>query len=192
MDDDGTLHIQSFRQCFQLERRIHRLDRWRLPMPYGLPVRGIAYCAGLLLAVLILGRLPVLGAFLGSMHPAIRLVVVPIAGAYALMTLRIDGRAAHIVGIAWLRMRCEPTRIVAFRGTPARAVHTLGTITLAPDERSPRLRPGVVEGHGRIVLRYPVDLKQRGRRLDVRQTGTAPRWRGTQIDLDLGQRVCVR
>src|ERR1044071_620890 len=106
--DDGTLLIQSFRQCFQLERRIHPLDKWRLPLPYGLPVRGIAYCLGLLLAVLVLSRLPLFGAFLGSMHPAIRFVVVPVAGAYALMTLRVDGRAAHMVGISYLRHRCEP------------------------------------------------------------------------------------
>jgi hypothetical protein len=191
--DDGTLHIQSFRQCFQLERRIHRLDKWRLPMPYGLPVRGIVYCVALLVGVLVLSRLPLLGAFVTSMHPAVRFVVIPVAGAYALMTLRIDGRAAHMVGVSYLRHRCEPQRLVAFRAAPRRDVVALGTITLAPDERSPRLRAGVIEGEGRVVLRYPVELKQRSRkRLDVRQTGAQARWRGTQIDLDLGQRICVR
>lgn len=192
MIDDGALHIQSFRACFDLERRIHRLDKWRLPLPYGLPVRGVVYFAVLVLALLIAGRLPLLGAFLGTMHPAVRLVVLPVSAAYVLTGLRIDGRGAHVVGAAWLRMELEPKRLVAFRATPARARHTLGTITLAPDERTPRLRPGIVEGAARVVMRYPVDLRARGARLEVRQTGDGARWRGTQVDLRPGQRLVTR
>jgi hypothetical protein len=190
--DDDALHIQSFRSCFALERRIHRLDRWRLPLPYGLPVRGIAYCAAILLTVLVSSRLPLLGAFMGTMHPAVRMVLLPVGGAYVMASLRIDGRAAHMVGVSWLRQALEPKRLVAFRAAPDRAQHTLGTITLAPDERTSRLRSGFVDGAARVVLRYPVDLRPRGERLEVRQTGDAPRWRGTQVDLVAGQRLVTR
>ena len=192
MPDDATLPIRSYRQCFELERRIHRLDRWRLPMPYGMPVRGIVYFVVLGVAMLILGRLPLLGALAATLHPAVRLVAIPVSAAYVLTNLRVDGRAAHRVGAAWLRLRAEPSRLVAFRAAPQRATHTLGTTTIAPDERSPRLRPGVIEGRGRVVLRYPVDLRPRGRRLEVRQTGVEPRWRGTQVDLLPGQRIVVQ
>jgi hypothetical protein len=190
--DDGGMHIQSFHTCFDLERRIHRLDRWRLPLPYGVPVRGIAYGAALLLTVLVAGRLPLLGAFLGTLHPAVRCAVLPVAGAYFLAGLRIDGRSAHMAGAAWLRMTLEPGRLVAFRAAPPRARHTLGPITMAPDERTPRLRPGVVEGAARVVLRYPVALRPRGVRLEARQTGDTAQWRGTQVDLAAGQRLVTR
>lgn len=189
---DEPLQIQSFRACFDLERRIHRLDRWRLPLPYGVPVRGITYWAALLLAVLAGSRLPVLGAVLGTLHPAVRLVVVPAAAAYALCGLRVDGRTAHAAGASWLRMALEPRRLVAFRATPPRPEHTLGTITLAADERSGRLRPGIVQGAARVILRYPVELRERGARLEVRQTGDAAQWRGTQVDLLPGQRLVTR
>ena len=28
----GPIQIRSFRVCFQLERRLHKIDRWRIPV----------------------------------------------------------------------------------------------------------------------------------------------------------------
>jgi len=41
MADQQTLQIRSFRVVFDLERRLHKIDRWRIPLPYGVPVRGL-------------------------------------------------------------------------------------------------------------------------------------------------------
>ena len=34
--------IRSYRVCFSLERRIYKIDRWRLPVPWGVPLRTTA------------------------------------------------------------------------------------------------------------------------------------------------------
>jgi hypothetical protein len=191
MDAETTLPIQSFRQCFAVERRIHRLDQWRLPLPYGLPVRGIVYFVAVLAAMFVLVKVPVLGAVLGTLPTPVRLVVLPVGGAWALISLQIDGRASHMVGVAWLRLQLEPRRLVGFRAAPRSELELLGTVTLAPDERSPRLRPGVVSGRGRIVLRYPVDARAGGKRLRVSQQDGEALWVGKQVELQPGQQVVV-
>jgi hypothetical protein len=43
MPDEDSLPIRSYRLYFELERRIHKIDRWRIPVPYGVPLRGLAY-----------------------------------------------------------------------------------------------------------------------------------------------------
>jgi hypothetical protein len=44
-DRSAGLEVRSFRVVFQLERRLHRIQHWKLPLPYGLPLRGLAYGA---------------------------------------------------------------------------------------------------------------------------------------------------
>ena len=56
-----TLTIRSYRLAFALERRIHKIDRYRLPVPYGVPLRGLAYAVVVLAVVLALTALPVSG-----------------------------------------------------------------------------------------------------------------------------------
>jgi hypothetical protein len=191
MDDEGILQIRSFRVCFKLERRIHKIDRWRLPLPYGIPLRGIGYAAAAFVLMLVLGRLPVIGDLLGLMSPWLRLVAVPIAAGYLLTQWKVDGRAAHAAGLAWLRMQLRPRRLAAFRPAPAHGPVSLGAITIAPDERSSRYRKGVVEGPATVILRYPARMRQRGRTLRVRQVSDEPLWRGKQVNLAAGQRVVV-
>jgi hypothetical protein len=79
--DGERFAIRSYRVCFELERRIHRIDRWRIPVPYGIPLRGLAYAALVLAVVLVAVRLLLIGAVLGLLHPALRLVVIPVASA---------------------------------------------------------------------------------------------------------------
>jgi TcpE family len=190
--EEGTIHIRSYRMCFKLERRIHSIDRWRLPMPYGIPLRGIGYFGASFLAVLILSAVPVVGYFLGLLNPWVRLVVVPMAGAWGLTRWEIDGRSAPAAGMAWARWRVGPSRVAAFRPAAAPGPVALGDVTLAPDERSASLRRGVVRGSGRIVLRYPVVTLRRRRTLLVSQRSGEPVWRGTQIQLKPRQRLVLR
>ena len=188
---DGELEIRSFRLCFALERRLHRIDRFRLPLPYGLPLRGLGYGAAILLAVLVLGALPLTGGLLGLLDPVIRFGVLPIAGGYLLTELRVDGRSGHAVVLSWLRMRLAPRRVRAFRAHRPPRCFVLEPIAVAPDERGARLRRGLIEGRGRVFVRQPAQLSARGRTLRIQPRDGAPRRRGTQVDLRSGQRAVI-
>lgn len=183
--------IRSYRVCFQLERRIHKIDKWRIPVPYGIPVRGIGYAALLLALVLLLGKLAVLGDLLDVLHPSLRYIGVPVGGAYLLMRWKVDGRAAHATALSWIRMHLEPRRVAGCRPAIPLGTVTLGDVTVAPDERSARLRPAVVDGNGCLILRYPVRLDERGRTLRVASAGDEAQWRGKQVNLQPGQRVVL-
>jgi hypothetical protein len=189
---DAAITIRSFRVCFDLERRIHRIDRWRLPVPYGLPVRSIGYWAAALATLLVLGRLPVTGAVIAALPVPLRLVVLPSVAAYLLTQLRVDGRAAHRAGAALVRHRVAPRELVAFRPRASRRAERLADMPLARDEASARYRRGVVEGPAVVTLRYPASARRRGRALRVTQRDRRPMWRGKRIALRAGQRLELR
>jgi hypothetical protein len=192
MADDDRLPIRSYRLCFELERRIHKIDRWRIPVPYGVPLRGLAYGAAALAAVLVAGSLPLVGALLGVLHPAFRFVVLPVAAGYLLCRLRVDGRPAHAAGVAWLRHRLGPARVAGCRAAPALGPMRLGDVPVAPDERGCRYRPALVRGPASLLLRYPAAGRSRGRTLELSQRAGGPMWRGKRLLLSPGQRVRLR
>ena len=77
--------LRSYRLAFEVERRLHRIDRFRVPVPYGIPLRGIAYGVVALMAVLWCRAVPVLGA--GDTSSGTTSVVLPAslaAGTYFL------------------------------------------------------------------------------------------------------------
>jgi hypothetical protein len=190
--EDGVIPIRSYRVCFELERRIHKIDRWRVPLSYGVPLAGIGWALAALAAMVMVSALPVFGPVLHLVHPALRLVVVPIGAAWLLSRWRIDGRPPLAAGLAFLRWRSGPRRLVAFRPAPEpEGATTLGRVTFAADERGARLRPAVVTGPARIVLRYPATLRERGRTLHVAAQDGPPLWRGTEVRLKPGQRLVV-
>jgi hypothetical protein len=193
MADDGRLAIRSYRMCFALERRIHRIDRWRIPVPFGVPLRGIGYAAALLLGILLLGGLPLVGPVIGAIHPALRLVVVPCCGGYLLYLWEIDGRPAHIALQSIVRLQLGPRRVMAFRRMPATdSVVHLGDVALAPDESSARLRRGIVRGPATVVMRYPFKPRATGSTLRVSEEPGEARWRGRQVSLRDDQRMVTR
>lgn len=128
---DELLQIRSFRVVFDMERRIHRIDRFRVPMPYGLPLRSVGYAAAAFLAIVVLQRLPIVGGILGSLDTPIRLVLLPVGASILLSRLRIDGRSAHAAACAWLRFTLASTRYVAFRPAPRAKEALFGEVTLA-------------------------------------------------------------
>jgi hypothetical protein len=188
----AAIAIRSFRLCFKLDRRIHKIDRWRIPLPFGVPLRGVGYAVGLLVAVLMVRRVPLLGDLFGAMPVPLRFVVLPIGGAYLLNQWEFDGRSAHATAFAWSRMQLSPRRIAAFRRAPRTGVVRLADVTLVSDEQSARMRPAVIEGPAEVVLRYPFSSRSRGRTLEITPEPGPPRWRGKQIRLQSDQRVVVR
>jgi hypothetical protein len=189
---EGSIDVRGYHNCFRIERRIQKIDRWRIPIPYGVPLRALGYAAIALTAILVLGSLPLIDQLLGMFGPWFRYALLPIGTAWGMYRWKIDGRSSPASAFAWLRWRLGRQRISACRDATQTGPVTLGDVTLAPDERSSRLRPAVIEGPAKVVFRYPVERKERGRTLTVSQTSAQPQRRGTQVRLHDGQRVVVR
>jgi hypothetical protein len=105
VEDAAGLTIRSFAVVFRIERRLHRIDRFALRVPGGIPLAGLGWATAILLAVLIAQRLPALGAVIALIPAPFRLVAGPIAGAVLLQRIRVDGRSAQAHVRAWLRHR---------------------------------------------------------------------------------------
>ncbi|MGE3449200.1 MAG: hypothetical protein AB7H92_16665 [Microbacteriaceae bacterium] len=137
------LQIRSFRVVFELERRIYSVDRFRVPLPYGLPLRSLAYAATALLCVLVLDGFPVTGALLGGLPAPVRLVLVPVAASWALTRVRVDGRSAHATATACVGYWLAPRRRAGVRhGGPDGPV-VLGDVTIvAPASTGGRMNGG--------------------------------------------------
>jgi len=95
---------------FDLERRIYRVDQLRLN-PGGIPVRGVVYFLAILLAMLIAGGLPLVGAAIGALPWYLRDLALPLASATVLSVIRIEGRPFHLAAYALLRYRARSRRL---------------------------------------------------------------------------------
>ena len=180
---DAKLEIRSFRVVFQLERRLHRIQHWRLPLPYGLPVRGLAYGLLVLAAIVALGRLPLLGPAIALLPPPVRFLLAPVGAGFILSRARVDGRPAHRFLLSWGRDRLGPRWVSGFRAIepPGACVRFVDPIVFVPDSSGPDYRPARLVGPARVLLRYPGRATQRGRRLLVSQSSAAPLRRGKQL-----------
>lgn len=191
-ETSGAVTIRSFRIAFELERRLFKIDRWRLPLPYGVPLRGAAYAAVALAAVVTLGRAPLVGPAIAALPPPVRFVLLPAGAACLLVRVRVDGRCAHTFAVAWLRSALAPRRLVGFRRAAPVARVYFSAIPFAPDERTARYRRGAVSGPARLTLRYPARGRRRGRTLFVRQRSDAPLRESRELVLKAGERVVFR
>ena len=193
MRNDGRIEIRSFRVVFELERRLHKIDRWRIPVPYGVPLRGIAYAGAVLVVLVMAQRLPGVGELVGLLPPPLRLVIVPAGIAYALTRLRVDGRPAHAALLALVRLATSPGVVSSLRRTlPTGSVVSLGDVVLAPDECGAAYRRATVRGPCRVLLRFPARARARGRRLAITQASGEPMPWGKEVRLQRGQRLVVR
>jgi hypothetical protein len=159
--------VRSYRGVIdEVERRIFRLDRWRLPTPHGVSVRAVGYVACCLLAVLLASGLPLVGSVLGLLPDSLRLVVLPVLGGWAMASLRIDGRPPHRACAAVLRYRLSPRTLAGLRPCPrvGDRLAPVEMVQIAPSGDEPRLRPGRVRGPSWIGLRYPVRVEVEGAR----------------------------
>jgi len=193
MRDPDEIQIRSFRVVFELDRRLHRIDRWRLPLPYGLPLRSLGYGAAALATVVVAGRLPVVGVILGAPPAPVRFALIPCAAAYALTSVEIDGRAAHEAFVALMSWRLG-SRVVSRcrRGvTPGQHVR-FADVTISPDAAGPELRRGTVTGPAVAVVRYPTTARERGRTLRLEQASEAPLDDGFEVEFDAARRLVIR
>ena len=162
--------IRSYRRVFEVDRRIYRVDRWALPVPGGVPLRGVGYFAATVGLMVILGALPAVGELLAALSPPLRYVVVPLAVAVLGTQAAPDGRAAHRFAWEWLRLRLRARRrcagrVVALEGEP---IAWSGVLAVRWDGHGARLHRGRVKGPARITVNVPVGLAQRRGRLVAR------------------------
>jgi hypothetical protein len=195
--------IRSYRNVFDLERRIYRIDRLRLN-PSGVPLRGIVYFLVILAAALLAGSLPLIGVLARALPWYVRDVAAPGAVAALLTLIKIEGRSFHLAALALVRYGCGPRELSGLRSCTAAdrrwRMDELIVLADGSDARLRRLRyigPGAVlvcAAHVRTGLR-PGPLRRIARRPSVTLTGLPghPKpARGQVISLADGARLEVR
>jgi len=160
-----SVEVRSYRDVVDVvERRIFRVDRWRIPHPGGVPAAALGYFVVALVAVLLLARLPVVGSPLSLLDPALRLVGLPLICAWALVSLQVDGRRPHHALVAAIRWRGSARTLAGLHSAPAvgRVWAPVEAITIAPTGDESGYRPGRVRGPATVILRYPAELRVEG------------------------------
>lgn len=198
--------IRSYRLVFRRRWRLFRIQNWRIPLPGGLELRAVGYWLACMAALALADRLPGLALLLGSLPPSLRFGVLPLAGAWALSNVEIDGRSPHRALAALVVWRLRPRSLAALRRCPGPG--GLGfaepRIIVAGDLRTPTYPHGRLHGPARVLLRYPVAVRAerpagRGRtreeriasarRWRLRATGAGPLRRGRVLEVPAGREV---
>jgi hypothetical protein len=187
---DNKVTLRSYRLAFELERRLHRIDRFRIPVPYGIPLVALAYAAAVAIGLVVIGSLPLVGALLGVLPWPVRLILLPGVITRALCHRRADGRPAHEAIVACMMFLLRPRRLVGLERAPTRDVD-LGVVAVAPDERSAGYRAGVVRGTGAVLLRCPARLELQGRVLRLDEIEDPPLSEPQEFALSSGMRLEV-
>ncbi len=182
------IEIRSYRRVFDLERRIYSVDRVRLN-PGGVPVRGVMYFLGLVIAGLLAGELPLLGALVGALPWYLRAIALPGAAATVLSAIRIEGRTFHLAALALVRYRVRPRRLSGVqRCAPPGERWYPPEVLVLPDGSDSRLRRIRYTGPGTVLV--SVEHHRRGRAIErgsraIARPGVGPA-------LTLGQPVGAR
>src|SRR5262245_14572082 len=139
---DEPRQIRSYGVVFSLERRLHRIDRFRIPLPYGLPLRSVGYGAFILVAVLAAGRLLGMGELVARLPAPVRFAVLPTVGAVLLTRLRVDGRHAGAAGVAYVAFLAAPRQVAGWRRRRWGHMVRIEDFTVAPGAEGPTIRRG--------------------------------------------------
>lgn len=186
------MEIRSFHVVFRLERRLHRIDRWRLPFPHGVPVAAIGHAAAVLAVIVALGQLPGLGAAIGALPAPVAYVLIPAAAATALTRLRIDGRPAHRHLLARVLAPLTGRRTAAGRPAPLGTATIAGETLLSTGSSAPDYPECEIAGPATVELRRPARAHARAGTLHLRPLPGPPLARPKVVRLAAGQRLKVR
>jgi hypothetical protein len=160
--DVVRIEVRSYRSVFDLERRVYRIDSVRLN-PSGVPVRGIVYAVVLALIVAALTGMPAVGLPLRELPWPVRHLLLPVALAAALSTLRIDGRPCHVALRSLAGLVIGPRWVSCWRRAPSLPqVWRPPDVLLIPDGSDSRLRRSRFRGPGAVLVAVGHQLHQRG------------------------------
>lgn len=157
--------VRSYRLVVdEVERRIYRIDRWRLPSANGVSIRAIVYAFAALASVWVAGRLPVVGWALGALPASVSFGALPILAGWLLASWPVDGRAPHRALWGALRYAASPRTVAGLRPCPAVGSQTtpVEAVEIAPVGDEHRYRTGRVRGPAVLTLRYPARIELEG------------------------------
>lgn len=187
---DDKITLRSYRLAFELERRLHRIDRFRIPVPYGVPLAGLAYAVIIAIGLLVASRLPLVGALVDALPWPLRLVVLPGLATRALCHRRADGRPAHEAIVAAVAFALSAKRLVGLEPRPPQHLG-VDAIPIAGDERSPNFVAGSVIGPAVVLLRRPAAIEMRGSHVRLCPLGDGNLSRPRELHLERGARLTV-
>jgi len=184
------MEIQSFHLVFALQRRLHRIDRWRLPFPGGIPIAAIGYSAAALAAVIALRQTPGLGQLIAAMPAPLAYVLIPAAAAMAMTRVKVDGRPAHrhltAQALAPITSRSNAA------GRPTTIDHTSAqTSLLASSPASRNYRGAVVKGPAQVTLTRPAHARPAGRTLHLTPAAGPQLSKPRTLTLQRGQQLKI-
>jgi hypothetical protein len=141
--------ILSYRRVFRVDRRIHRIDNWPIPVPGGIPLRGCIYFALVVLAVVIARQVPGPDVLLAALNAPLRYIVVPVFLAMLLTRYAPDGRRLDAHAITWMCYQYRAHR-------PHRTMRVGGHVRVRWDLAAPDFRRLLVYGPAQVHYRDPV------------------------------------
>jgi hypothetical protein len=144
------MEIHSYRAVFNVERRIYRIDRLRLP-PNGVPIRGIVYFVAVAAGLALLAGMPALGLAVRAIPWYGRELLLPGLAASILASLRIDGRPFHLA-LPALAREARPRRRLSGAGARLECVVPWRPepLLLLPDGSEAKLRRLRYTGPGTV------------------------------------------
>jgi hypothetical protein len=203
------IRLRGYRRVFRIERRLFRFDRWRIPYPHGVPLRGIGYFLVLELMVFAASGVPLVGTLISVWTPAVSFLGLPLLGSFLLMQARIDGRPPHHVLVSLMRWSLRARCLAGLSpcSPKGEAVLPLEDVAVAYDGRESFLVKGEVRGPARVTFRYPATVRVEGapvwvrdskaravraRRYRVqRRRGAEPMLRGKVVGVPPDRRVVI-
>ena len=173
--------IRSYRQVFDLERRIYSVDRLRLN-PGGVPVRGVVYFLVLVIGELVVGGLPLVRSLAAQLPWYVRDIALPVALATVLSVIRIEGRTFHLAALALTRLWLGPRRFANGKQCAAAgALWVPADLVLLPDGSDGHLRAMRYTGPGAVLV--CVEHERDGRAVERGVSATARPWARRMVTL---------
>jgi len=178
------MEIRSYRNVFNLERRVYSVDRVRLN-PGGVPLRGVVYFLVALFATVSASSLPGLAVVAHGLPWYLRDIALPGVVATALAAVRIEGRTFHLAARALARFHREPRRLAGIhvRASVGARWHPQD-ILLVPDGSDAKLRRLRYTGPGAVLV--AVQHERSGRAVERGGRGWARRGPGPELRLRAG------
>jgi len=175
------MEIRSYRNVFNLERRVYSVDRVRLN-PGGVPLRGVVYFLVALFATVSASSLPGLAVVAHGLPWYLRDIALPGVVATALAAVRIEGRTFHLAARALARFYREPRRLAGIhvRASVGARWHPQD-ILLVPDGSDAKLRRLRYTGPGAVLV--AVQHERSGRAVERGGRGWARRGPGPELRL---------
>ena len=160
-DRTPPVEVRSYRTVFELERRLYRIDRLRLP-PGGIPMRGALYCLALVVVAMFTSRLPLIGNVEAMVPWYLRYVAAPVGVSALLALLRVEGRPFHLAVRALVRHRLGPKWWRALRpAPPPGTAWRPSELLMLPDGSEGRWRAFAFEGPGAVMVTGAHDCHDR-------------------------------